>query len=399
MKITLPHDVEFILDRLCAMGHTAYVVGGPVRDFYLGETPSDYDITTSATPVEIKSCFADCRTVDTGIKHGTVTLVLSGESYEITTYRIDGEYKDSRHPEQVYFTDRIEEDLARRDFTVHAMAYSPRHGLCDPFGGRADLAERIIRTVGSANDRFMEDALRILRALRFASKLDFSLEEGTRVAIFSLWGRLSDVSRERIWEELKKLFGGRSAYAVLSEYGELIAGLLGLSKIRLPEKQAFDRLCAECRMIAVFALSAVDPAEEYFTAMKSLHTDTLTRERGRDILLALGKQDTESDVGMLRALSALGEEKLRMLISLETALTGTETSAGVRLDSILSSGAAYRISDLKVNGRDMLSLGLRGPAVGDALSSLLDAVISGRVENERTALIGFVSAGAYKNRN
>ena len=170
-KMDLPIDVLYIIERLGASGFSAHVVGGSVRDSLIGRSLGDFDITMNATPDETKAVFEGCKTVDTGIKHGTVTLVLGGIPYEITTYRVDGDYKDNRHPDSVRFTDRLEEDLARRDFTVNAMAYSPDAGLSDPFGGREDAARKLIRAVGDPRVRFDEDALRILRALRFASVL------------------------------------------------------------------------------------------------------------------------------------------------------------------------------------------------------------------------------------
>ena len=168
--MNLPLSVEKIISRLEASGHTAYVVGGSVRDSILGREVNDFDLTTSATPEEIKTCFSAERTIDTGILHGTVTLLLDGEPYEITTYRVDGEYLDGRHPTEVKFTDNIKLDLARRDFTVNAIAYNPRRGFVDPFSGIEDAKNGIIRAVGSAPKRFDEDALRILRAIRFSSK-------------------------------------------------------------------------------------------------------------------------------------------------------------------------------------------------------------------------------------
>ena len=204
MNFPLPKTVEYIISTLEGAGYRADVVGGSVRDFLLGKTPSDYDITTDATPDMTKEVFRHERTIDTGIKHGTVGLYLDGEVYEITTHRVDGEYKDSRHPESVSFTTDIKEDLARRDFTVNAMAFSPRFGITDPFGGREDLENQIIRAVGDPTLRFTEDALRILRAVRFASVLGFEIEEKTALALGEKADLLKNVSPERIWVELKK---------------------------------------------------------------------------------------------------------------------------------------------------------------------------------------------------
>ena len=387
MNFTLPEDVLTILQRLNSHGYTAEVVGGPVRDFYLGTIPSDYDITTSATPDQIKSAFSDMRTVDTGIKHGTVTVVLHGENYEVTTYRIDGEYKDGRHPESVEFTTRIEEDLSRRDFTVNAMAYSPEEGIVDPFGGRRDIEARIIRTVGSPDARFTEDALRMLRALRFSSKLGFGIAKETRASLRGLWNRLSQVSKERICVELTKLFDGANAYSVLSEYADLIAPLIGLDKIILPEKHRFDLASGYVRLLSVFALSSYDPAEDFRRAAISLKTDGATRDNGRAVLAALGTHDHSDKYKALRMLSALGEECARTFISLRILLGDASTNATEALESLIASGAAYRISDLAVGGKEMIGLGARGEAVGRALSELLRLVMSEKIPNEREALI------------
>ena len=203
MKIELPDNVRLIINELAKHGFEAFAVGGCVRDSLLGRTPGDWDITTSALPEDIKSVFR--RTVDTGIEHGTVTVLIGSESYEVTTYRIDGEYRDSRHPSSVEFTDAISEDLRRRDFTINAMAYNDESGFVDLFGGREDLKRGLIRCVGNADERFDEDALRILRAVRFAAQLDFDIDTDTRNAISTHAPRLKAVSRERVLVEISKL--------------------------------------------------------------------------------------------------------------------------------------------------------------------------------------------------
>ena len=203
MQIILPKNVNKIIHVLEEHGFQAYAVGGCIRDSLLGRTPHDWDITTSALPEQVKALFK--KTVDTGIQHGTVTILLDGEGYEVTTYRLDGEYEDSRHPKEVTFTSLLSEDLKRRDFTVNAMAYNEKDGLVDLFGGQKDMEEKVIRCVGDPLERFTEDALRILRAVRFAAQLGFSIEERTREAIGILAGNLEHISAERIQAELVKL--------------------------------------------------------------------------------------------------------------------------------------------------------------------------------------------------
>ncbi|MGI6019656.1 MAG: CCA tRNA nucleotidyltransferase [Marvinbryantia sp.] len=231
MKITLPEHVKKIIETLETAGYEAFAVGGCVRDTILGREPDDWDITTSAKPQKVKELFR--RTVDTGIAHGTVTVLMDGEGYEVTTYRIDGEYTDCRHPNEVSFTDNLTEDLRRRDFTINAMAYNEARGLVDVFGGIEDLKSGVIRCVGKAVERFEEDALRILRAVRFASQLGFSIEENTAAAAALLAGNLRNISAERIQVELVKL--------LISPHPQLLrnAYQLGLTRIFLPE---FDRM-------------------------------------------------------------------------------------------------------------------------------------------------------------
>ena len=199
----IPAHAEKILSVLHGAGYEAFVVGGCVRDSVLGRTPGDWDITTSASPQEIKGLFA--RTIDTGIAHGTVTVMINGEGCEVTTYRIDGAYEDSRHPKEVTFTSSLHEDLRRRDFTINAMAYSHETGIVDIFGGMKDLRDKVIRCVGNARERFSEDALRMLRAVRFAGQLGFSIDENVREAIRSMADSLDHISAERIREEIIKL--------------------------------------------------------------------------------------------------------------------------------------------------------------------------------------------------
>lgn len=233
MKIQLPEKVSRIIETLTAAGYEAYAVGGCVRDSVLGRKPADWDITTSALPEQVKELFH--RTIDTGIEHGTVTVMMDREGFEVTTYRIDGEYRDHRHPEQVNFTGELREDLRRRDFTINAMAYNDSCGLVDAFGGIEDLKQGVIRCVGVATERFEEDALRILRAVRFAAQLGFEIESETAEAAKKLAGNLKDISAERIQTELVKL--------LVSPHPEMLrtAYDLGLTGVVLPE---FD-VCME----------------------------------------------------------------------------------------------------------------------------------------------------------
>lgn len=231
MKIQLPEKVNTIIQTLQEHGYEAYAVGGCVRDSLLGREPGDWDITTSASPDETKKLFA--RTVDTGIEHGTVTVLLGKEGFEVTTYRIDGKYEDSRHPTEVIFTRNLREDLLRRDFTINAMAYNDTEGIVDIFGGMDDLKRKIIRCVGNARERFGEDALRIMRGVRFAAQLGFSLEKETKEAMTELAPTLEKISAERIQTELVKLLVSDSPELIREAYH------LGVTAVILPE---FDEM-------------------------------------------------------------------------------------------------------------------------------------------------------------
>lgn len=230
MVIQLPEKVKYMIDTLMEAGYEAYAVGGCIRDSILGRKPGDWDITTSASPMQVKQLFK--KTIDTGIQHGTVTVMISGEGFEVTTYRIDGEYEDGRHPREVRFTASLLEDLKRRDFTINAMAYNEKDGLVDAFSGKQDLERKVIRCVGNPKERFEEDALRMMRAVRFAAQLGFSIEEGTKDAITELSDNLAKVSAERIQVELVKLL-------VSNHPGEFMTAYeTGLTRVFLPEFDA-----------------------------------------------------------------------------------------------------------------------------------------------------------------
>ena len=389
MNFQIPNDVLFILDRLNSRGFSADIVGGSVRDLLLDRSPDDYDITTSALPEEIKAAFVGLRTIDTGIKHGTVGILLNGKVYETTTYRVDGEYKDARHPESVSFTRDIVEDLARRDFTINSMAYSPKNGLTDPFGGQTDLANGTIRAVGDPVLRFSEDALRILRGIRFAATFGFEIEPMTAMALREKAGLLPNVSAERIYVELRKTFDKSHSYEVVEEYSDvLLCVMAGLDSLVLPEKTAYDEADYLSRILSIFYLSSENPAQAFDTFATTLKTDSHFRKLGGQVLSAVGRYDLTDSLGLTKCLRDNGEEATIGLVNLEKTL-------GHRVDSELLSGmftngVCYRIADLKVGGADMKNIGLTGPKIGITLDNLLTAVIEGRVENEREALIEFL---------
>ena len=263
MKIKLPATVKLILDGLHAHGHEAYIVGGCVRDSILGRTPSDWDITTSALPSQIKKIFP--RTVDTGIQHGTVTVLVGSRSCEVTTYRVDGTYSDSRHPDEVTFTSQLSEDLLRRDFTINAMAYNEKEGLVDLYSGMKDLQRKKICCVGDAHERFSEDALRILRAVRFSAQLHFGIDRLTALAMMDLAPTLKNISAERICGELTKL--------ICSDHPEYlrVAYEAGLTRVFLPE---FDAMM-ETSQNSPYHLYNV--GDHTLAAMQNIRNDRILR--------------------------------------------------------------------------------------------------------------------------
>ena len=388
VNITLHNDVIEILRRLETAGFEAYSVGGYVRDSLMGRVAGDCDITTSALPEETKAVFSDLRTIDTGIKHGTVTVLYDGEPYEITTYRVDGEYADSRHPDSVSFTASLDEDLARRDFTVNAMAYSDNRGLVDLFGGRADIESRRIRAVGDPGKRFTEDALRMLRALRFASVLDFEIEPSTREAIFTLWHRIESVSAERILVELRKLVSGVGAYRVMEEYSLVIKRLLrGIEEISLPDKATFDGLSPEERLIAVFYLSSENPAEAFSESMLTLRSDRRTERFGSSVL-SLMRADLSGD-RLYEAVLDQGSEAVGTALSLKHSIDGVCDDLG-RFNELTSSSRPTSISDIAVGGRDIIALGYSGADVGALLRRLTVMAMSGELSCNRDEIIEYI---------
>ena len=395
-NMLLPRDVEYILCKMKESGYSAHVVGGSVRDSLIGRPLGDFDITTSATPDETKAVFKDYKTIDTGIKHGTVTLILGGVPYEITTYRVDGDYKDNRHPEEVTFTDRLEEDLARRDFTVNAMAYNPELGLSDPFFGRKDAECKLIRAVGDPYLRFDEDALRILRALRFASVLGFEIESYTACAARELASHLTSISRERIYTELKKLIMGVDAKEILTEYSGIFEIILGGVRIEnLPNKNLFDNADIYSRFASIFLLNTVDPAASAERVLTELKTDKFTRTHTISVLSAYENASFENRRSALTTLAKHGREVTEGVLALGI-LTGRFSDRDIEvLTDARECGIPYQISGLAIRGGDLLALGIKGERVGETLTSLLYAVIDGVAENEKEALVNIVRGNRF----
>ena len=386
MTPNLPTGAAFIIKRLEDAGKRAHIVGGCVRDFLLSKTPFDYDITTDALPEEMHRIFSDIKTVDTGIKHGTLTVLFEGEPYEVTTYRVDGEYENHRKPKSVTFSDNLSSDLSRRDFTMNAICYSDRDGFIDEFSGIEDIKNKVIRAVGEPTLRFEEDALRILRALRFASQLGFSIEKKTDDALFEKAHLLSSVSAERIYAEWTKLIGGKFAYEVIDKYRDIISPFLLSEPIVLPEKKKFNEAKPEIRQLSVFLLSHNDPVASFLDFCDRMKTDSRTKREGSAALCGIDAALlTDEDIRL--ALIELGEKAVKDISALNKTCSIREAPSEDRINNIIFSGYPLSLSELCVNGEDMKALGFFGKEIGEILKALLDLTARDKVKNEREALL------------
>lgn len=402
--IALPKDVKHIIGVLMENGYEAYAVGGCVRDSILGRVPGDWDITTSALPMQVKGLFR--RTVDTGIQHGTVTVMLGRNGYEVTTYRIDGKYEDSRHPESVEFTPKLEEDLKRRDFTINAMAYNDEHGIVDIFDGVGDLQRKIIRCVGNAHDRFDEDALRILRAVRFSAQLGFGIEENTARAAKELAVNLKRISSERIHTEFNKML--KSPHP---DYFS-VADAIGIMEIVLPEyhvmsaedKAFVGALAKECacqlpeRYAAMLFMSgryseegAADTAKRVLKRLK-LDNDTINTA---SMLLRFGMLEITDDEPRIRhIIYETGDKNILRILDFRTAYEkciGNDITDVRRMydicNMIFERGDCVSLKNLAITGRELIAMGVpEGRQMGEILNSLLMLVLDNPQLNDREQL-------------
>ena len=438
MKIKLPRQVSYIIGELEKHGFEAYAVGGCVRDSILGRIPDDWDITTSAKPKQVKEIFQ--KTIDTGIEHGTVTVMIERESYEVTTYRIDGEYEDSRHPKEVVFTSNLVEDLKRRDFTINAMAYSEKAGLVDVFDGIGDINRKMIRCVGRAKERFCEDALRILRAVRFAAQLKFQIEEETKEAIKELAVNLQNISAERIQTELVKLLVSKEPERIREAYE------LGITRVILPE---FDAMMT-CTQENIHHMYTV--GEHTVQALMHIEKDKVLRlavllhdvgkpekktldeagtahfyghaqsgaEIAKNVLRRLKfDNDTIYKVGKLvelhdhrpalqkasirRLAVKSGTELFQELLKVKKADTLAQSEylreeklaylekISALYQQIMEAQDCIRIKDLKINGNDLIKLGVpQGKKIGMILSEIFEMVLEEPEKNLKEFLIEYV---------
>lgn len=435
MTMDMPKNVDTAINLLQSAGFEAYAVGGCVRDSLLGKTPNDWDITTSAKPEDMKSVFADFHCIDTGIKHGTVTVVIDGEPLEITTFRLDGEYEDNRHPKSVTFTSNLGADLGRRDFTVNAMAYSKMTGTVDLFGGQNDLKNGIIRCVGDPDRRFNEDALRILRALRFASALDFEIEEKTAQSLLKNRALLGNISEERIAKELLKLVCGKGAKRILTDFAPVLFEILPELQPMYKNSHDNPHHCYDIYEHTLIAVESIDPEPTLRFAMllhdcgkpavkkfdengvahfyghqrisAEISAQILARlkvsNKFRDeILFLVSNHDRwelyENTEKMPRYLSKFGlDGVLNLLKVMRADVLAQSPEYRYRLDQIADAEETAKnlaaqkpclsLSELQINGRTLMNIGIpQGRKLGAVLAQLLDEVIDGVTKNTQEAL-------------
>lgn len=431
----MPKNVDTAINLLQSAGFEAYAVGGCVRDSLLGKTPNDWDITTSAKPEDMKSVFADFHCIDTGIKHGTVTVVIDGEPLEITTFRLDGEYEDNRHPKSVTFTSDLGADLGRRDFTVNAMAYSKMTGTVDLFGGQNDLKNGIIRCVGDPDRRFNEDVLRILRALRFASALDFEIEEKTAQSLLKNRALLGNISEERIAKELLKLVCGKGAKRILTDFAPVLFEILPELQPMYKNSHDNPHHCYDIYEHTLIAVESIDPEPTLRFAMllhdcgkpavkkfdengvahfyghqrisAEISAQILARlkvsNKFRDeILFLVSNHDRwelyENTEKMPRYLSKFGlDGVLNLLKVMRADVLAQSPEYRYRLDQIADAEETAKnlaaqkpclsLSELQINGRTLMDIGIpQGRKLGAVLAQLLDEVIDGVTKNTQEAL-------------
>lgn len=436
MKIVLPKNVKKIIDILNNNNFEAFIVGGCVRDSIIGLTPHDWDICTNAKPEEIKKCFDFFYTFDSGIKHGTISIVIDGEVYEVTTYRIDGTYSDNRRPDSVTFTSDIAKDLARRDFTINAMAYNEQCGLIDPYSGRNDLLDKIIRCVGNPDFRFIEDALRIIRALRFASVYDFVIENETSKSICKNADLLKNIAVERISVEFNKLLCGNGAEEILNNYRDVIAVFIPEIKPMFDYNQHTKHHNRDLWRHTTYSVKSIDKMPLLRMSML-LHDigkpkackrdeDGTSHFKGHpkysavmaEIILRRLKYPTDfietcitlikyhdvrfngSKRQLRHVMSAIGDKNVELLLKIQRAdiMAQSDYKHKEKLEKldlacrvyeeVLADKDCFTLKQLKINGNDIKKLGVtEGVKIGKILKMLLSLVIEDKLENKKSALL------------
>ncbi|MBE6689623.1 MAG: HD domain-containing protein [Ruminococcaceae bacterium] len=430
----IPSSVASALKRLNEHGFEAYCVGGCVRDYIMGVVPHDFDITTSALPNEVCQCFKDCRVIETGIQHGTVTVVLDGEMLEITTFRTDGTYSDGRHPDSVSFTRSLTDDLSRRDFTVNAMAYNPEVGVVDPFGGREHIKEKIICCVGDAGTRFSEDALRIMRALRFSAVLGFDIAESTAHAIFRKTPMLDKISTERIYAELTKLVCGKNAEKILLDFSSVICRIIPelTDCVGFEQKTKYHKYdvythiiktLSSCDSILTVRLAALlhdvakpdcftvdnrgvghsfDHQEKSARAAKAilrrLHSDNKTIATVTALIQRHDDRMIPDRIWVKHLISETSFEFVKLLMELKKGdilahsdgYNDPEVTYKILdiVNCLEKENCCLFTKDLAVSGKELSEIGVpKGKIMGEILNKLLNLVINEKLENTPDALL------------
>ena len=435
MKIELPEQVRFVISKLADCGYEANIVGGCVRDSILGLTPKDWDITTSALPQETERALAGCKLIETGLKHGTVTALINDLPLEITTYRVDGKYSDNRHPDSVTYTHSLKEDLARRDFTINALAYHEKHGVIDCFGGQQDIIKKRIRCVGEPDKRFKEDGLRILRALRFASVLGFDIDPVTADSIYKKKELLQNIAAERLSSELLKLICGINSEKILRKYPEVIGEFIPeiLSMINFEQHNPYHIYdvwehtihsvsAIEAKPILRLAMLLHDigkpgcytldkkgighfyghpqkGSEIAATILKRLRLDNSTIKQVLTLVKYHDLPLTATPKWIKNKLNQFGEPTFRQLLLVQSADTKAHAPQALDhleylakietiLNNVIAQEQCYSLNDLEVNGNDLIQIGItEGIQIGAILQQLLSAVIKESCLNEKPALL------------
>ncbi len=431
------------IEMLNSNGFEAYLIGGSVRDFIMGLPIGDIDITTNATPQQVEEVFKDFRVIETGLQHGTVTVLIYGEPIEITTYRCEGTYSDNRHPDSVTFSTSLSDDVVRRDFTMNGIAYDFKNGFCDLVGGIEDIKSKTIRCIGDAETRFREDALRILRAMRFSAVLGFTIEENTKKAIHKCRELLKNISAERIREEFTKLICGKNAYSVLNEFSDVVCVFIPELKACVGFEQKnrhhiYDvythilKATAESRPEPVIRLALLfhdigkpvvahfdEDGEQHFYShpkisaeltdkiMTRLRFDNETKNKVvtlvkfHDSPIMLNNEVKPDRKRLKRIMSQIGKDLICDLIEIKRCDNSAQNPKYYRgdefytatldlINEIINENECFSVKDLKINGNDLITLGYEGKEIGEKLNTCLDAVIDGKVENDKEKLICFI---------
>ncbi len=397
MKLQIPKDVEYIINKIYDNGHEAFIVGGCVRDSIIGLKPNDYDITTSAKPNEIMNIFKNEKIIETGIKHGTVTLIKNGIEYEITTYRIDGEYNDNRRPDFVEFTNDINKDLQRRDFTINAIAYNHRIGIVDTFDGIGDICKKIIKTVGKADERFNEDGLRIIRAVRFSCKLGFDIEKDTLTSIYKNINLIKNVSIERIQNEFNKILLSDSPENLYILYQAGMFDVLNFNSVKINKNEL--KYIKKSKKDLIIRLSIftyiIGDIEESKNILNIFRYSNKIKKQCSIILDNLDNKIIADKVCIKLYLNKIGKENLSYLLYIKKILKKESINEDYdeiyeMINDIERNKECYSLDKLAIDGSDLRALGYAGKDIGQKLDYLLKNVIENPKVNNKIDLISII---------